>query len=122
MVGNITYLTSVSAGNGSTAVLDGSHKLEGDYASLKDQCAVAHAEGPAGCVLFFSETLVHTAVPIVTEQTRYAMIFHFTTAWLADWPGFEAPRSFVAGLNDEKLRTLFAAPNLGDRKAQYPSS
>ena len=35
---NISYLTPVSAGNGSTAVLDGSHRLEGERQSLLSQC------------------------------------------------------------------------------------
>jgi hypothetical protein len=57
-VNNITYLTTVSPGNGSTAVLDGSHKLEGAYQSLKERCPVVYVSAPAGSILTFSETLV----------------------------------------------------------------
>ena len=34
---NITYLTDVAPGDGGTMILDGSHRLEGTYETLKDQ-------------------------------------------------------------------------------------
>src|SRR5262245_18431764 len=54
-IGNITYLTPASAENVSTALLDGSHRLDGDFDSLSDLCPVVQPEAPAGSVLVFSE-------------------------------------------------------------------
>ena len=78
---NITYLTDVSPGDGGTMVLDGSHRLEGEYADLKSQCPIKELTAPAGSVLHFTECLIHTGVPILSESIRYTMFFGFTPTW-----------------------------------------
>jgi len=118
-VGNITYLTTVSGGDGATAVLEGSHRLEGDYSSLKSKCPVVHVEAPAGSVLVFAETLIHTAVPITGETKRYALIYHFSQPWIAAWPGYEVPQVFADGVDNEAVRKLLVPAGRDDRAAQY---
>ena len=104
---DIIYLTDVGPGDGGSAVLSGSHRLEGDYASLKDQCEVVEAECPAGSVLLFSETLIHSAVPIVTDNTRYAMFFGFSPPWVrANHDGFLIPKETLQSIRNEKLRAI----------------
>jgi hypothetical protein len=114
---NITYLTAVSPGNGSTAVLDGSHKLEGTYQALMDRCAVVEVPAPAGSILVFTESLWHTAVPILSETVRYNMYYGFVPPWYSAWPRFEVPQLIVDALRDEELRAIFSPSSF---RGQYP--
>jgi hypothetical protein len=114
-VGNISFLTGATAGDGVTAVLDGSHRLAGDYASLKGQCSVVQPDAPAGSVFMFSETLLHTATPIVSEKTRYVLINHFVVPWMAADPHLQIPPGWEDNLRDQELRGLFSPRFEGDQ-------
>lgn len=113
-LGSITFLSGAAQETGATAALDGSHRLEGDYASLKARCPVVQAEGPPGSVFFFTETLLHTNVPIVSENTRYVLINHFIIPWLARATTAEVPPGWAKGLRDDRLRSLYAPAAAGD--------
>jgi hypothetical protein len=111
----------VGPGDGATAVLDGSHKLDGNYASLKGRCELLLPSAPAGSIFLFTETLVHTPVPIVTERTRHAMFYSFGPPWLATWvPGQETPPQVVASVADENLRELLGPPHYRGQWADDP--
>lgn len=104
---NIIYVTDVSPGDGGSAVLSGSHRLEGDYKSLKDQCEVVEVTAPAGSLLLFSETLLHSGVPIVSDRTRYAFFFGLSAPWVrANHDGFLIPDATLRSIRDEKLRNI----------------
>jgi hypothetical protein len=103
---NITYLTPVEPGDGGTAVLDGSHRLEGDYRSLKSSCPVREMTAPAGSVLIFTESLIHSGRPILSENTRYNMYYGFVPPWYNVWPGFDVPDLIVDAIADEELRDI----------------
>ncbi len=115
---NITYLTTVAPGNGSTGVLDGSHKLEGNYQSLKDQCPLVEVPSEAGSVLIFTETLIHTAIPILSETVRYNMYYGFTPPWYHYWPGTEVPKAVVDSLANEELRRILGDYGYVGQKAE----
>ena len=106
---NVSYLTDVSPRNGGTLMLDGSHLIEGDYATLKDKCEVVEASAKAGDVLLFTETLMHAGAPILSETTRYNIYYGFTPPWFCSWPGMEVPQAVVDSLADENLRELIGA-------------
>ena len=103
---NITYLTDVAPGDGGTMVLDGSHRLEGDYATLKERCPVAELTATAGNILHFTETLLHAGVPIVSENMRYTMFYGFTPSWYVNWPGSEVPRFVLDSVKNDELREI----------------
>jgi len=103
---NITYLTDVSPTDGGTMVLDGSHKLEGNYASLKDQCEIVELTAQAGSILHFTESLIHTGVPILSEQRRYTMFYGFTPSWYVTWPTCEVPPQIYETIKNEELREI----------------
>lgn len=115
MTNNVTYLTTVSPGNGSTAVLDGSHVLEGTYQSLKERCPVREVPARAGSVLIFSESLIHSAVPILSEQIRCNMYYCLTPPWIAPWDGRGVPQAIVDALRDEQVRDVLGPPTLVDQ-------
>lgn len=111
---SITYLTPVGPEDGGTALLDGSHKLEGDYETLKDRCEVVRVTAPAGSVFIFTETLLHAAVPVVSERTRYAMFYAFGASWLALYGNEHntpMPRRQAELLADDELRDLLGPPH-----------
>lgn len=103
---NITYLTNVSPADGGTMVLDGSHKLEGDYSSLKDKCEIVELTASSGCILHFTETLIHTGVPIVSEDTRYTMFYGFTPSWYVNWPNCEVSEHILETIENDELREI----------------
>jgi ectoine hydroxylase-related dioxygenase (phytanoyl-CoA dioxygenase family) len=116
MINNVTYLTTVSPGNGSTAVLDGSHRLEGTYADLKERCPVIEVPARAGSVLLFTESLIHAAVPIVSDTTRYNMYYCFTPPWVTFWNGCAIPPIVADSLADDELRAVLSPPIITDER------
>jgi len=115
---NITYLTDVSPGKGSTLLLDGSHRLEGDYHSLKNQCPVVAVEAKAGDVLLFTETLIHSGAPILSETVRYNMYFGFTPPWFCSWPGMEVPKVTVDSVINEEVRNILSRTGYFGQEAE----
>jgi hypothetical protein len=120
MTNNVTYLTPVSAGNGSTAVLDGSHTLEGTYQTLKDRCPVLQPSLNAGSILIFSETLIHAAVPILSERVRYNIYYNFTPAWIAPWNDRAIPYAVSRAIADDEVRDVLSPPTMEDDKGVLP--
>ena len=114
---NITYLTDVGPGDGGTAVLDGSHLLEGDYHVLKGRCPVVEISARAGSVVHFTETLIHAGVPIVSERIRYAMFLGFTPPWYVTWPQSAGQRELHLQARDPAVRALFAPGNYSGQLA-----
>ena len=103
---NITYLTDVAPGDGGTMILDGSHRLEGTYETLKDKCPVVEATAAAGSILHFTESLLHAGVPILSENVRYTMFYGFTPNWFVNWPGTEVPAYILKTVRDDELRGI----------------
>jgi len=101
---NITYLTDVAAGDGATAFLDGSHLHEGDYGTLKARCPIVQPTVRAGSIVLFTETLIHGAVPIVSERTRYCQFHGFVPRF--PWPPPIAPSQLMENLVDQELKAL----------------
>lgn len=116
---NISYLTDVSAGDGSTAVLDGSHRLEGTWQELIEVCPMIQPSVAAGDVLIIAETLIHAGLPIVSERTRYALFYCFVPPWFANWPGYDVPPVLLQTLADEGLRELLGPPNYGGQRPEW---
>jgi hypothetical protein len=103
---NITYLTNVAPTDGGTMVLDGSHRHEGDFKSLKDELPIVELTAPRGSVLHFTECLIHKCVPILSENVRYTMFYGFTPSWYVTWPNCEASPQVIAGVKDEELKAI----------------
>lgn len=117
LLNNVTYLTDVSPGNGSTAFLNGSHRLEGGYQSLKDRCEVEVPAVRAGGVVIFTESLIHAAVPILSENVRYNMYYNFSPPWFRCWKYMHLSEALVSRIADENIRTVFDQPSYA---GQFP--
>ena len=106
---NITFLTDVGPDDGGTMVLDGSHQIEAqDWRQIFDPSSVVQIAADAGDVLHFTEALVHTGVPILSERTRYTMFYGFTPPWMQCWPGCSPTPEAIAACEGELKEILGA--------------
>ena len=108
-------VTDIGPDDGGTMVLEGSHKLEGTGISELRQCPTAQIEAPRGSVIYFPETLMHSAVPILSEKKRYVMFYAFVAPWFEVWQGGEVPREIVESYDDMTLRRIIG----GDERWGY---
>ena len=115
---NISYLTDVSPGDGGTMILDGSHRLEGTYESLKERCPIVEATAPAGSILHFTETLLHAGVPILSENGALYHVLRFHAELVCQLAGHRSPRLRAENVRDDELRGILGA-NSG-YSGQYP--
>ncbi len=106
---NITYLTDVESGDGGTMLLDGSHRIEAqDWHEVFDPSMVVQMTARAGSVMHFTEALIHTGVPVLSERTRYTMFYGFTPPWMQCWPGC-APTQEVIDASEGELKEILGA-------------
>jgi ectoine hydroxylase-related dioxygenase (phytanoyl-CoA dioxygenase family) len=102
-VKTLAYLTDVGPGDGGTAVIPGSHRLHWPEreivdAALADERLIHQIEAPAGSVLLFPESLVHSTTAIRGENERVILISGYTPPMMREWPGNELSPAFVAAL------------------------
>ena len=113
-------VTDIGPDDGGTMVLEGSHKLEGAGISELRQCPVAQIEAPRGSVVYFPETLMHTAVPILSEKKRYVMFYAFVPPWFEVWHGGEVPKEIVESYDDMTLRRIIGGDERWGYNGQSP--
>ncbi|MDP6358880.1 MAG: phytanoyl-CoA dioxygenase family protein [Planctomycetota bacterium] len=106
---NITYLTDVDPENGGTMALDGSHRIEAkDWSEVFSPEMVVQISAKAGSVLRFTEALIHTGVPILSERIRYTMFYGFTPPWMQCWPGCSPAEEIIEQAEGELKEILGA--------------
>ena len=88
-------VTDMGPDDGGTMALAGSHRVEGEPETVMQQCPVAQIQAPRGSVIYFPETLMHSAVPILSEKARYVMFYAFVPPWFEVWQGCEVPKEIV---------------------------
>lgn len=102
-VKTLAYLTDVGPDDGGTTVIPGSHRLSWPQraiieAALADERLVRQIEAPAGSVLLFPESLVHSTTAIRSDRERVILVSGYTPPMLREWPGNEISPTFVAAL------------------------
>ena len=106
---NATYLTDVGPEDGGTMILDGSHQIEAQYwREVFDPSMIVQIKAKAGSVLHFTEALIHTGVPILSERTRYTMFYGFTPPWMQCWPGCN-PTQEIINSSQGELKEILGA-------------
>ena len=114
-------VTDIGPDDGGTMALDGSHKVDGDPTSVMQQCPVVQLEAPRGSVIYFPETLMHSAVPILGETTRYVMFYAFVPPWFEVWQHCDVPQEIVDTYEDESLRSIIGGyGDIWGYPGQYP--
>lgn len=106
---NATYLTDVGPDDGGTMILDGSHRIEAkEWRDAFDPSLVVQMTAKAGSVMHFTEALLHTGVPILSERTRYTMFYGFTPPWMQCWPGCSPTQETIDDCDGELKEILGA--------------
>ena len=115
---NISYFTDIDSElDGGTAMLSGSHLTDSGDNGADIQ---HHLRKPGsqeritkikqGSIVHFTEALLHSNVPVLSEKTRYAMFYGFTPPWQRVWStpaGSSAPsEEVVAGASGELKEIL----------------
>ena len=114
--------TDIGPDDGGTMALDGSHKVEGDPKTVMQECPVVQFEAPRGSVIYFSETLMHSAVPILSDTTRYIMFYAFVPPWFEVWQHCEVPPEIVEPYEDESLRDIIGGYDKWGYNGQFPTT
>ena len=99
-------LTDIGKDDGGTVALDGSHKVEGTWQEVIETCAPCQIQGSAGSVIHFSECLMHTGVPILSEKSRYVMFVSYGPPWFKTWYKSEIPQEILESIQDEERRNI----------------
>lgn len=118
VVAMIVFFTPMSQEDGATALLDGSHRIDGPWnntpeiwAALRDRCPVVYPTAPPGSIVLFNESLVHAATMVLSDRIRYAHFSWLHATWMAHDHG--QPPYLIERYADERIRTFFAGPAAG---------
>jgi hypothetical protein len=111
-VKTLAYLTDVGPGDGGTAVIPGSHRMgwvqdEMIQAAMSDPSRlIRQVEAPAGSVILFAESLIHSTTAIYSDNERVICVSGYTPPMLREWPGNELPVAFLAMQSEQARRIL----------------
>ncbi len=122
-VKTLAYLTDVGPDDGGTCVIPGSHRLtwsqeEMIAAALSDDKLIYQVEAPAGSVLLFAESLVHSTTEIRSDTERVILISGYTPPMVREWPGNEVSPEFIETLPAE-MRPLISGSDSWHWKRRY---
>jgi Protein involved in biosynthesis of mitomycin antibiotics/polyketide fumonisin len=111
-VKTLAYLTDVGPGDGGTAVIPGSHRTQWPEremiaAAMEDpDRLIRQIEAPAGSVLLFAESLIHSTTEILTDKERVIIVSGYTPPMMREWPGNEISPEFAAAQPEKARRVL----------------
>ena len=122
-VKTLAYLTDVGPDDGGTSVVPGSHRLtwparEMIEAAMSDDKLVYQVEAPAGSVLLFPESLIHSTTAIRSDKERVILVAGYTPPMVREWPGNEVSSEFVETLPEE-IRPLISGSDSWHWKRKY---
>ncbi len=99
-----TYLTDVGPGDGGTLAMDKSHKVRGDFAEVSKTCEAIEATCNAGDTFLFTESLMHSASHILSENTRYSLTYTFIPSFYCNKQENECPEWYYRFIRNDDLR------------------
>jgi hypothetical protein len=124
-VKTLAYLTDVGPEDGGTAVIPGSHKMswpqqEMIEAALSDERLIHQITAPAGSVLLFPESLIHSTTEILSDKERVILVSGYTPTMLREWMGNEISPEFIQTLPEAMRPVLSGSANWNWRR-NYPN-
>ncbi len=122
-VKTLAYLTDVGPDDGGTSFIPGSHRMtwakeEMIEAATDDPALIHQVEAPAGSVLLFPESLIHSTTKIKSDRERVILVSGYTPPMLREWPGNEVDPAFVETLPEE-IRPLVSGSESWRWKRNY---
>jgi len=120
----LAYLTDVGPDDGGTAVIPGSHRMswpqkEMIQAAMEDERLIDQIVAPAGSVLLFTESLIHSTTEILSDKERVILVSGYTPTMLREWPGNEISPEFVETL-PEAIRPILSGSASWHWRRNYP--
>jgi len=95
-VKTLAYLTDVDPDDGGTCVIPGSHRIKWKkeaiiQAAMDDptEDLIHQIEAPAGSVLLFAESLIHSTTRTKSDTERVILVAEYTPPMLREWMGNE---------------------------------
>jgi hypothetical protein len=124
-VKTLAFLTDVGPEDGGTAVIPGSHKMswpqeEMIQAALSDEKLIHQVIAPAGSVLLFPESLIHSTTEILSDKERVILVSGYTPTMMREWMGNEVSPEFIETL-PEAIRPLISGSANWNWRRNYPS-
>lgn len=123
-VKTLAYLNDIGPSDGGTAVIPGSHRLSWRQQEMIDAAMadpahlVRQVHAPAGSVLLFAESLIHSTTAIFSEIERVILVSGYTPTMLREWPGNEPDPAFLATLPDD-IRPIISGEQSWHWKRRY---
>jgi ectoine hydroxylase-related dioxygenase (phytanoyl-CoA dioxygenase family) len=124
-VKTLAFLTDVGPEDGGTAVIPGSHKMSWPQqemidAALSDETLVHQVVAPAGSVLLFPESLIHSTTEILSDNERVILVSGYTPTMVREWMRNEISPKFIASLPDD-IRPIISGEANWNWRRNYPS-
>ena len=124
-VKTLAYLTDVGPDDGGTCVIPGSHRIKWKkedtiQAAMDDPSEelIHQIEAPAGSVLLFGESLIHSTSLIKSDKERVILVSGYTPPMLREWMGNEVSPQFIETL-PEAIRPLISGSDNWKWKRHY---
>jgi hypothetical protein len=122
-VKTLAYLTDVGPEDGGTAVIPGSHRMSWSQkemieAAMEDERLITQIVAPAGSVLLFAESLIHSTTEILSERERVILVSGYTPTMFQEWQGNEISPEFAAALPDS-IRPLITGSDKWNWRRNY---
>jgi hypothetical protein len=120
-VKTLAYLTDVGPEDGGTAVIPGSHKMswsekEMISAAMSDPKLITQIVAPAGSVLLFAESLIHSTTAIISDNERAIIVAGYTPTMMRPWDGNELSPGFIETLPEDIKPLISGSDNWNWRR------
>ena len=120
-VKTLCFLTDVGPDDGGTAVIPGSHKMswpepEMIAAAMADPSLIYQAVAPAGSVLLFSESLIHSTTAILSDNERAIIVSGYTPPMFRPWDGNEISPEFIETVPEDIRPIIYGSDNWNWRR------
>ncbi|MCQ6561236.1 phytanoyl-CoA dioxygenase family protein [Paenibacillus mendelii] len=109
----IVFLTDIGPDDGGTSVIPGTQSTGtiGELVPDLEPWMVHRAQGSAGSVLFFSEALIHSVTPILSDKKRYIMITGYVPPFMREYEHTDAASSEFLETVGEEERIFLTGEN-----------
>jgi len=88
-------------------------------AAMADERLIHQIEAPAGSVLLFPESLIHSTTEILSDKERVILVSGYTPTMVREWMGNEISPEFVETLPEE-IRPLVSGSANWNWRRNYP--
>lgn len=113
----IVFLTDIGPEDGGTSVVPGTHRIgsRDEIVSDLEPWMVHQAQGKAGSVLLFTEALIHSVTPILSDTKRYIMITGYVAPFMREYEVIDqCSEQFISTLGEAERRFITGdEPNRG---------